>query len=300
MKQRRIRYDARYETLMAVRQMGSYSGASEVLNLTPSAVSQQIHSIESELGTRLFLRRANRLEPTKECDLIAESVAQVQVLFDRLSDRLATANGVGEHVSVGVTPSVGNAALTGVLTQETEERAQVTVEILPAEELCGRLRTGALDLIVLDGDFPRDEFNSILLDTDRLVVAVAPGSVYAARGYITLSELQKEKLILRPPDSNTRRLFEANLIKNGKNISDFSVMMEAENVDTIKKLVAAGYGVSVLSEMACEKDRDSGRIATVRLLGMEMSRSIHILYRRGCRCDGILKRIQSAYRQIAL
>lgn len=298
--QRRIYYDGRYETLVSVQKLGSYSAAGKVLGLTPSAVAQQVHSIEEELDVKLFLRKSNALCPTKECNLIVESVNQVQHLFNRLDDRLAVSHQLEEHISIGVTPSIGNAALAGILMRDQEEKAQVTVEILPAEELCDLLRSGALDLIVLDGEFPRNEFHSILLDTDRLVVAVSPDSTFAKKGYITLTELQKEKLILRLPDSNTRKLFEANLIRNGKTISDFSVMMEAENVDTIKKLVSAGYGVSVLSEMACQTDRDSGRIATVRLQDMEMSRSIHILYRPDCCYDEILKKIQDGYHRISL
>ena len=294
-----IHYDYRYETLLSVQKLGSYSAAGEVLGLTPSAVAQQVHSIEEELNTKLFSRKANRLFPTKECNLIVDSVNQVQALFSRLDSRLADSGNRERHISIGVTPSVESGALLSrILTQDHEDNMQVTVETLPAQNLCELLRNGMLDFVILDGTFPKGDFNFILLDTDRLIIVVSPQSAYAQKGYITLSELQKEKLILRLPESNTRKLFEANLVKNGKSISDFSVMMETENVDTIIKLVSTGYGVSVLSEMACRADRETGRIATVRLQGMEMSRSIHILYRPECRLDTFLRKIQDCYHKI--
>ena len=50
-----------YETLAAVRQYSSYTMAGEVLALTPSAVSQQIHSIENELNLKLFVKNGSRI-----------------------------------------------------------------------------------------------------------------------------------------------------------------------------------------------------------------------------------------------
>ncbi|MBF9059465.1 LysR family transcriptional regulator [Rhodobacterales bacterium HKCCSP123] len=45
------------QTLVAVADTGSFSGAAAVVNLTPSAVGQQIQALEAELGVTLFDRR---------------------------------------------------------------------------------------------------------------------------------------------------------------------------------------------------------------------------------------------------
>ncbi|MCE0504082.1 MULTISPECIES: LysR family transcriptional regulator [unclassified Roseivivax] len=45
------------ETLVAVAETGSFAGAARIVNLTASAVSQQIQALEGELGVPLFDRR---------------------------------------------------------------------------------------------------------------------------------------------------------------------------------------------------------------------------------------------------
>lgn len=55
-----------------------------------------------------------------------------------------------------------------------------------------------LDLAIVDSPFPGNEFNSLLLDTDYLTAAVPNGSPLADAGHISLAQLKKEKLILRP------------------------------------------------------------------------------------------------------
>ena len=106
-------------------------------------------------------------------------------------------------------------------------------------------------------------------------------SVWARRGMIRLAELKKEPLILRPRESGTGRLFRSGLISAGVPEKGLRVMLEAESVDTIVRLVAGGYGLSVLSDKACAAYVAAGKIAAVRLEGMNLSRSIRILYRPG-------------------
>ena len=66
----RIHYDQRYVSLLEVYRSGSYTAAGSALALTPSAVAQQIRSVERELDTQLFERGDHRLVPTRECEII--------------------------------------------------------------------------------------------------------------------------------------------------------------------------------------------------------------------------------------
>ena len=295
-----IHFDQRYETLWNVYRLGSYSAVGEVLALTPSAVAQQIHSLEKELNTKLYTRSGDRLVPTKECKLILDYVKQVKIISSRLKNDLDSSDQISKHISIGLTHSVENIMLTRVFShyQNENESVQITVRSESAEILCDLLRANSLDIAILDGDFPRKEFNSILLDTDHLVIAVPKDSKYKKRGFITLNELKNENLILRLDGSNTRRLFEAHLARIGHSISELNVMLEIDNVNTIKRLVCAGYGVSVLSANSCRADEEKGTLATVRLQDMEMSRSIHIIYRPECNYDALLMRLQQLYNQI--
>lgn len=279
----KIRYDQRYVSLLAVYRCKSYTLAAGKLSLTPSAVSQQIHSIERELGIRLFNREKNALVPTPECELVADSVKKVEAVCRRMSDGIDLSKRHIDRLSVGVTPSAGTYALTNILARAGDAAfpAQIKITTGSSETLCEKLRNFSIDIAVIEGRCNTDDFNSVMIDTDHLTVAVQHDSEWVHKGIITVPELFSAKLIMKPRTSGTRELFEASLRSAGIPPDKLNVIMEADSTDTIIRLVAGGYGISVLSNNACSDYSERGIIATVRLEGINMSRSIRLLYRRG-------------------
>ena len=296
----RIRYDQRYLSLPEVYRLGSFSAAGTCLALTPSAVAQQIHSIERELNITLFRKGDRRLVPTPECETVIKYIKQIQSLCRRMEEEIDRSRQRLRHLVVGVTPSAESFALSTVLTRYAERSPalQITVNTGPAAGLCTMLKSPAIDLAGGEGDFPCEDCNSILLDTDFLTVAVPPDSSYAKKGMITVKELQKEPLILKPPGSGTRCLLEAKLKSAGLSMEQFHVMMEVDSIATIQKLVASRYGLSVLSSKACRKAAAAGKICTVPLDGMNMVRKIQLLYRKDFHQETLLRDIQQCYAEI--
>lgn len=295
------KFDTRYYTLLIVSQTGSYSAAGSVLARTPSAIIQQVHSLENDLGVTFFRREGRRLIPTRECELVTDYVSRINTLCERLDRELDFVKMRLNHLVVGVTSSVEGGVLSRVLAnyRGTEpDNLQITVVTDVTDELCAKLENGTVDVAVVDGDIPDNTFNSVILDTDHLVVALPPDSPWLEKKFVTIDELRGERMILRPEGSGTRNLFEANLRRLGKSITDFHVMMEIDNVSTIKKLVAGGYGISILSSRACEKEVSRGQLATIQPCDLDMIRKIHILYRKDFRCDAIIDRIRWLYADI--
>ena len=85
-------FDQRFDSLRLVRELGSYSAAAQELNLSPSAIAQQIHALERELDALLFIRDGNRLLPTEVCEIAADYAAQAASLRRRME--LETGDGV--------------------------------------------------------------------------------------------------------------------------------------------------------------------------------------------------------------
>ena len=75
----------------------------------------------------------------------------------------------------------------------------------------------------------------------------------------------------------------------------FSVIMEVGALDTIIRLVAGHYGLSVLSNKACAEAAAAGEITTVPLQGINMSRTIRLVYRKKRDCRELLGAIQRSY-----
>lgn len=295
-----IRYDQRYKTLEVVRKCGSYTAAGAILSLTTSAVAQQIRSIEHELGVKLFTYNRRHLKPTGECDLIADYVLRIQQMQNRMGDALSGRQSGRTRLVVGTTPSIEESAFPSVLAcyQANHRDVQITVKSGSNAELSSLLENRLLDFAVVEGDFGAENANFILLDTDHLVIAVSNDSPYASADSITIEQLRKEHLVMRPQSSSTRSLFEANLKKRGLSIRDFRVMMEVESVAVIKKLVAENYGVSVLSYRACIQDAAHGMFKILPLKGMPMIRDIQLFYLRDYFDEDVLLEIRNTYEKM--
>ena len=95
---------------------------------------------------------------------------------------------------------------------------------------------------------------------------------------MTIDELRRERLILRLPSSGTRTLFDANLESRGMSPDDFNVILEVDNIATIKDLVRRNYGVSVLARSACMDELRKGKIRMLPIEDLTMVRQINLLY----------------------
>ena len=99
----------------------------------------------------------------------------------------------------------------------------------------------------MEGHIPDKGLTSILLDTDYLCLIVSPDHPFADRKDVSLEEVKKERLIVRPRGAGTRHMFETYLEGCGESLQNFHVILEIDSVSTIKDLVQSNLGVSVIA-----------------------------------------------------
>lgn len=140
--------------------------------------------------------------------------------------------------------------------------------------------------------------HSLLLDTDYLVCVVSVDSSLARRSMVTLLDLKKEDLILRLPSSGTRNLFVAHLESAGLSIDDFNVVLEVDNVATIKDLIRKDMGVSILPRSACLDELSKGKLVGLPVENLSMIRETSLLYHADFGHDEVLQTITRLYREM--
>ena len=79
-------------------------------------------------------------------------------------------------------------------------------------------------------------------------------------------------------DSNTRNLFVAHLESNNMSINDFNVVLEVDNMATIKDLIRRDFGVSILARSVCLDELRKGKITVLPVENLSMMREINIAY----------------------
>ena len=159
------------------------------------------------------------------------------------------------------------------------------------------LKTYELDLAIVEGRISDERIRYLLLDTDYLVLAVSVNHPFAKRSMVTLNELKKERLILRLPDSATRNLFVAHLESNNMSIADFNIVLEVDNMATIKDLIRRDFGVSILARSVCLDELKKGKLALLPVENLSMMREINLAYRRDFAQPDILRDIMKVYNE---
>ena len=292
--------NARLHTLLEVYKQGSITKAAATLNLTQPAVSQHIRYLEDEYKVKLFLRGDRELKITEDGEILVKYAKRINALEQNLKIALKDRKKNIRHLNIGITQSLETGLSTTLLAEYCNENPKTHVTIISdtIQNLYQKLKTYEVDVILIDGKISDSNFNSILLDTDYLVLAVGNDNPLSKKSVVTLDELKKENLILRLPGAGTRTLFEANLSSNNQSIDDFNVILEVDNIAIIKELVKNNFGVSVLAHNTCLSELKKNKFSAIPVENLSITREINLIYHRDFEYPDILDEITRLYRKV--
>lgn len=289
--------DPKLYSFLAVVELESFTRAASRLSLTQPAVTQHVKQLEKELGVRLLNRIGTVIKPTDEGQIVLRYARRSIALYDRMRQNLIDEKKHVRRLTVGITHTAESNAVAEVIGKYCAKTPGTSITIVTdtINNLYDMLRSYEIDLAIVEGTMPDAEINSLLLDTDSLVLVVSPNSPLAKKSMVTINELKKENLILRRPSSGTRNLFVASLESRNMSLDDFHVILEVDNIATIKDLIRRDIGVSVLPRSVCLDELKKGKIAVLPIENLSMIREINILYHRDFAHTDILRNLMKEY-----
>ena len=295
-------FSTRLETLLMVSEKQNFTQAAQALSLTQPAVSHHIASLEEELGVKLFQRGKNRLLVTPEGEIVLKYARRAHALYEKMREELSDEARDMTRVRIGITHTSESNIITEVLgkyaSQEGTHRS-ITILADTINNLYDMLSDYRIDLAIVEGR-PRDPgISALLLDTDYLVCVLSNNHPLARRSMLTLSDIRRENLILRLPDSGTRNLFVSAIEQMNMTIGDFQVILEVDNIATIKDLVRKDMGISILAKSACVDEVKKGKITVLPIENLSMIREINILYHSDFSHRDMLRELVQIYRDTA-
>ena len=254
--------DPKLDTLLLVAEKKNFTRAAQALSLTQPAVSHHISQLEQELGVRLFVRGNGDLMLTPEGETVLRYVRRMKALEKKMAEELQEAGRRLTRLRIGITHTAESSIVAEVLARYTNENPGISITIVTdnINNLYDMLENFELDLAVVEGRSTRPELSALMLDTDYLVCVLANTHPLSHSSMITLDEIRQEKLILRLPNSETRVRFESALAAIGESIADFQVILEVDNVATIKDLIRKNLGISILARSACMDELRKGKL----------------------------------------
>lgn len=252
---------------VAVAEREHLTQGSRALNLTQSAVSSAIATLETRYATKLFdrigrrivLTEAGRLFLTEARAVLARAAAAEAVL----SDLSGLARG---SLALMASQTVANYWLPPLIQRFRREHPGIAVSLAigNTETVSAAIHDGAADLGFIEGEIDDPALAMTEVAEDELVIVVPPGHAWTRQPPSSV-ELKQGAWVLREPGSGTRAMFEAALPGLGLAADDLAVALELPSNEAICAAVAAGAGATAISRLVAANAIAAGRLATVAL-----------------------------------
>ena len=297
--------DQKLLTLIAVSKYENFSKAANKLGLTQPAVSTHIKLLEQEFNIKIFNKSDKQLIFTPEGEILLRFAKRMVSLYSLLKEQIEDEKNNIKSLTIGMTHSAENSQITTVLAAFAQnminEKYKRNIKIISdsIKKIYNKLKTYEIDLAIVEGKFPDKDFNSILLDTDSLVLIASTKNPLAKKNIITINELKKESLILRLPNSDSRKRFEAGLNSLNLNIKDFHISLELDSISAIKNLVEDNYGVAIISKSTCQDEIKAGKIKALSIENLTLTRDLNIIYHENFDHPQIIDELVSIYHKLS-
>ena len=251
---------------VAVAEKQHVTQAARELNLTQSATSAAIASLEERYDIKLFdrigrgivLTHTGRTFLSEARAVLARARSAEQTLRDITALK-------GGKVVVAASQTVANYWLPPRLQafQAAHPGIDVTVRIANTERVANEVREGLADIGFIEGDIDDAALSARRIDGDALVVVIGPRHPFAKHRKLPADWLTQTPWILREPGSGTRDMFERALKKRGLRLSDLAVQLELASNEAIRTAVESGLCATALSDLVVEKSLKANTLVQI-------------------------------------
>lgn len=270
------------EAFAAVVDYGSFSEAARRLYLTQPTISAHIRALENELKVKLIIRTTKKLTITTKGYQLYDSAVRILHIRNNL---LEDFTGSKKHIidlSASTIPS--SYLLPELLAGFGKICPDVYFHSLQSDsaEAIQKVIDGSVDLGLVGQYIEKDDCCYIPFCQDSLLIAapVTPHYLKLKEKNATLEELIREPMIVREKGSGTKKEMDYFLEKSGIAPSDLNVIARMNDLESIKKSIVNGLGISILSARSVQDLAGTKQILFFPLGDTEIRRNFYIVYSR--------------------
>ncbi|MEI3605407.1 LysR family transcriptional regulator [Pseudogracilibacillus sp. SE30717A] len=238
----------RYEIIAKVVELGSFTETAETLNMTQSAVSHAVASLESEWGVSLLIRdRKKGITLTEIGQKILPHLREILNRVEIINQEIALTNNLETGIiRIGTFASASSCLLPKLLGKFQKKHPKIEFKFFEGtyEEITEWLGSGIIDIgFVVKGKSDPD-FDLVPLIKDNMVVAYHPDHRFHTRKTVNMEDLKEESFIMPTGmyQSHVEELFEEAQLKP-------SILFEVHDCTTIANMVQEGLGVTIGPEL---------------------------------------------------
>jgi LysR family transcriptional regulator, hydrogen peroxide-inducible genes activator len=271
---RQLRY---FSALAEHRHFGR---AAQACSISQPALSMQIRELEKLLGVELVERRPGEAVLT---DFGLEVARRGERMLAAERDLVDLARGRGGLLAgrliLGVIPTVAPYLLPKILPALQGRFPDLRIELRETQtrHLLNELARGVLDVVMLALPAPEAEVDTIRLFEDPFLLAVPADDPRPRAARVSADDVDQQRLIL---------LEEGHCLRNqalaycGTARHDGTMGLGATSLATVMQMVANGYGVTLLPQMAVDVEARDERVKLLHFAPPRPSRTIGLAWRR--------------------
>ncbi|MGN1017247.1 MAG: LysR family transcriptional regulator [Oscillospiraceae bacterium] len=245
---------SKYETLAKVCELGSLTKAAEALEITQSAVSHTINSLEEQFGFAILTRSRAGVKLTDNGQRIMPSVRGMLNYYEQLNQTVSAIRGLDfGTVRIGAFTSVAVHWLPGVIKEFQRDYPNVDIKLLNGDyhDVEKWLTEGSVDLGFVN--LPTKlNCECIALMEDRLLAILPPDHKFASYPKFPLVECETEAFITLLETSN----HDANKALSAAGIKP-NIKFSTKDDYAIIAMVEQGLGISIMPELLLRGRHDN-------------------------------------------
>lgn len=273
-----------------VVRLRSFSRGAAANTVSQSAASQAIQQLEAELDAVLLDRSRRPLLPTEQGQAFYDSCRTLLQGWEKARAELAAARErVEGTVRVAAIYSVGLHDMSRHMQpfMSAHPHARVLLECLHPHKVVEAVLNDEADVGVLSYPTATRALNVLPLRSEPMVLVTHPSHRLAKRKQVEAGDLAGEKFIAFDRDLAVRRAIDRALKHHGVKVN---VVMEFDNVETIKQAIGINAGVSILPRPTVLNESGMRTLAVTPLTLPGLVRPIGIIHRRGRRLTPVVAR----------
>jgi len=278
----------------ALARHGHFGRAAEACAISQPALSMQIKEMEETLGTTLVERGARQIRLTRFGEETAQRVTGILRAIDELGDMArASRDRLVGRLRIGIIPTIAPYLLPTIVETLTELHPDLDLMIRETltPTLIQELREGQLDTAIVALPVSEPTLTEAPLFEEKFLLVRPAGD---ADSPVPDSEMLREMRLLLLEEGHCFRdqaLSFCNLASSAPRET-----LDASSLSTLVQMVGAGFGVTLVPEMAMTVETRSAPVAVARFPDPQPARTVGIVWRRTSPLAGQLQGIADAVR----
>ena len=258
----------------------SFTKAAQLNQVTQSAVSQQISSLERVFKSLLIERSKKRFRLTREGQVLYDYSKQVLQTYQALHHKLKEIKElISGTIRVATIYSVGLHDLPPYVKKflKIHSTVNVHVEYRRANQVYEDVIGNVVDLGLVAYPVRDNKLEIVALRKDPLVLICHPQHPLAKAKSVRLKSLSGQKFIGFEPDIPTRKALDRILKDHAVQVQH---VMEFDNIETVKRAVEIDAGVAIVPQGTVLQELAKQTLAQVTLDDGDFFRPLAVIYKK--------------------